>query len=75
MSEINFDELLSTYKQATDQWVDAIRKEEGFATSNHSMTEWEQWDGAGLAVHDAEAGAKKAHDAYKNALRRKNYGF
>jgi hypothetical protein len=28
-----------------------------------------------LAVHDAEAKAKKARDRYKSALRKKNYGF
>lgn len=75
MSEINFDQLLQTYKQATDTWVAAIRAEEALATSDHSMVEMEKWDTAGLAIHDAEAGAKKARDAYKNALRKKNYGF
>ena len=75
MSEINFDELLSTYKEAVDQWVSTLRAEEALATTDHSMTEMEKWDTAGLAIHDAEAKAKKARDAYKNALRKKNYGF
>jgi len=35
----------------------------------------EKWDAAGFTEHDAEAGAKKARDQYKNALRKKNYGF
>ena len=73
MSEINFDGLLQTYKQAVDGWVSSIRAEEALATSDDSMIEMEKWDAAGLAMHDAEA--KTAWDAYKNALREKNYGF
>ena len=75
MSEIDFDQLLQTYKQTVDRWVGTIRAEEMLATSDHSMTEMEEWDTAGLVIHDAEAAAKKARDAYKNALRKKNYGF
>ena len=75
MSDTNFDELLATYKQTVDAWVGTIRAEEALATTDHSMTEMETWDRAGLAIHDAEAKAKTARDAYKNALRKKNYGF
>ena len=75
MSETNFDELLSTYRHAVDRWVETIHAEESLATEDHSMKEMEKWDTAGLAIHDAEAAAKKARDAYKNALRKKNYGF
>jgi hypothetical protein len=39
------------------------------------MVEMEKWDDAGFKLHDAELTAKKARDAYKNALRKKNYGF
>jgi hypothetical protein len=75
MDNIDFDSLLATYQQAVDHWVNAIHLEESLATSDHSMKEMEKWDTAGLAIHDAEAAAKKARDAYKNALRKKNYGF
>ncbi len=71
----DFDQLLSTYKQAIDAWVKAIRNEEALAKPDHSMVEMERWDAAGLYVHDTELAAKKARDAYKNALRKKNYGF
>lgn len=71
----DFDQLLSTYKQAIDAWVKAIRNEEALAKPDHSMVEMERWDAAGLHVHDTELAAKKARDAYKNALRKKNYGF
>ena len=75
METIDFDQLLKDYKGAVDRWVDAIRREESFATPDHSMTQMEAWDDAGFQLHDAELTAKKARDAYKNALRRKNYGF
>jgi len=75
MENQDFDHLLSEYKHAIDAWVDAIRAEEALATADHSMVAMEHWDTAGLAVHDAELAAKKARDQYKNALRKKNYGF
>lgn len=75
METIDFDQLHSVYKQAVDQWVDAIRAEEALATADHSMKQMEAWDDAGFKLHDAELTAKKARDAYKNALRKKNYGF
>lgn len=75
METIDFDHLLSDYKRAVDEWVAAIRTEESLATADHSMTQMELWDDAGFRLHDAELAAKKARDAYKNALRKKNYGF
>ena len=53
----------------------AIRAEEALANEDHSMVAMEHWDTAGLHVHDTELAAKKARDHYKNALRKKNYGF
>ena len=75
MENADFDQLLRNYKQAVDRWLDAIRVEEQLAGSDHSLKQWELWDDAGLKVHDAELAAKKARDQYKNALRKKNYGF
>jgi hypothetical protein len=75
MADLDFDQLLSSYRQAVDRWVDAIRAEESLATPDHSMVQMEKWDDAGFTLHDAELTAKKARDAYKNALRKKNYGF
>ena len=75
MSEVDFDQLLQDYKEAVDQWVNAIRAEEALATADHSMVAMEHWDAAGFVVHDTELAAKKARDRYKNALRKKNYGF
>jgi hypothetical protein len=75
MENLDFDQLLRTYKQAIDAWVTAIHAEEALATDDHSMVAMERWDTAGLNVHDAELTAKKARDLYKNALRKRNYGF
>jgi hypothetical protein len=75
MENPDFDQLLKSYMEAVDHWVDAIHAEEALATDDHSMVEMELWDDAGFKLQDAEAVAKKARDAYKNALRKKNYGF
>ena len=75
MDNSDFDQLLRTYRQAVDAWIGAIRAEESLATGDHSMLQMENWDDAGFKLHDAEFTAKKARDAYKNALRKKNYGF
>ena len=67
--------MLTNYRRTVDAWVNAIRAEEALATDDHSMVAMEHWDDAGFAVHDAESAAKTARDAYKSALRKKNYGF
>jgi hypothetical protein len=75
MENLDYDQLLQDYKQAVDAWVNAIRAEEALATDDESMVAMEKWDTAGLHVYDTELVAKKARDLYKNALRKKNYGF
>ena len=75
MGDTNFDQLLVDYRRAIDNWVNALRAQETLANDDHSMVEMEKWDAAGFTTHDAEAVAKKARDRYKNALRKKNYGF
>jgi hypothetical protein len=73
--EFDFDKLLKEYRTAVDKYCAAIKAEEALANDDHSMVEMEKWDAAGFVSHDAEALAKKARDRYKNALRKKNYGF
>jgi hypothetical protein len=75
MDNPDFDQLLKSYKQAVDNWVNAIRAEEALATEDHSIVEMEKWDDAAFKVDDAEAAAKKARDEYQDALREKNYGI
>jgi hypothetical protein len=75
MENSKLDELQQAYKRAVDQSVIAIRAEEGLATPDHSEVAMERWDQAGFAERDAQDRAKRARDAYKDALRQLNYGF
>ena len=75
MSDSKLDELQQAYKQAVNQWVNAIRAEEALATPDHSEVAMENWDRATFAEQDAQTKAKQARDKYKDALRKANYGF
>ena len=75
MDNQDFDQSLRSYRQAVDPWVGAIRAEESLATEDQSMVQMDKWDDAGFQLHDAELTRKKPRDAYKNALRKNNYGF
>ncbi len=75
MTKPDLDQLQQAYKQATDQWVAAIRAEEALATPNHSETAMEAWDAADFTVQDAWKKAKTARDAYKEGLRYLHYGI
>ena len=75
MNAINLDQLRLAYKNAVDQWVEAIRAEEALAAPDHSMIAMEHWDTAHFKEHDAHAEVTKARDAYKDGLRVANYGI
>jgi hypothetical protein len=75
MGEVNLDQLRLAYKQATDEWVAAIRAEEALATPDHSMIAMENWDHAHFREHDAHTKATEAREAYKDGLRGVNYGI
>jgi hypothetical protein len=75
MPPANLDQLRLTYKQATDEWVAAIRAEEALATPDHSMIAWEKWDDAHFREQDAHTKATTAREAYKDGLRSLNYGI
>jgi hypothetical protein len=75
MSKADLDQLRIAYKNATDEWVDAIRAEEALATPDHSMIAMEKWDAAHFIEHDAHTKATEAREAYKDGLRRVNYGI
>jgi hypothetical protein len=68
-------ELRLAYKKAVDEWVWAIRAEEDLATHDHSITEMEKWDAAHFAEQDAQQKATEAREAYKDLLRKANYGI
>ncbi len=71
----SLSELRLAYKKAVDDWVLAIRAEEALATTDHSMTAMELWDEAHFKEDDLRARATEARDAYKDALRKANYGI
>jgi hypothetical protein len=75
MSNEDLDQLRLAYKKAVDEWVDAIRAEEGLATSDHSMVAMEHWDSAHFKEQDTQSKAADAREAYKDALRTVNYGI
>jgi hypothetical protein len=75
VSEQDLDQLRLAYKEAIDEWIDAIRAEEALATPDHSMLAMEEWDAAHLKEHDAHTRTTEAREAYKDALRRLNYGI
>jgi hypothetical protein len=75
MSKDDMDQLRLAYKAAVDLWVNAIRAEENLATPDHSMVAMEKWDDAHFTEHDAHSKATEAREAYKDALRKVNYGI
>lgn len=75
MTPASPSELRLAYKKAVDEWVWAIRAEEDLATHDHSMTEMEQWDAAHFAEKETKKKATEAREAYKEALRKVNYGI
>jgi hypothetical protein len=75
MDQPNLDQLRLLYKKATDQWVDAIRAEEALATPDHSMVAMEKWDDAHFREEDAHSRYTEALEAYKDGLRKVNYGI
>jgi hypothetical protein len=75
MGELNLDQLRLSYKQATDEWVAAIRAEEALATPDHSMIAMEKWDDAHFREQDAQKKTHETREAYKDGLRLVNYGI
>jgi hypothetical protein len=75
MDKNGLSELRLAYKRAVKAWIDAIRAEESLATTDHSMTAMERWDDAHFKEQDAQTKAQQARDAYKDALRKANYGI
>ncbi len=75
MSKEDLDQLRVDYKKTVDDWVETIRAEEALATPDHSMIVMEKWDAAHFKEQDAQTKATEKRDAYKDELRRLNYGF
>jgi hypothetical protein len=73
VSDLN--QMQAAYKEAVDQWVAAIRKEEALASVNHSEAEIDAWEEADSLEEDAREKAKEAKKNYENVLREKFFNF
>jgi len=69
------DELQTAYKNAVEQWIVAIRKEEALASVNHSVAEVDKWEQAHFEEDEMRNKVKDAKEAYEEALREKFFGF
>jgi len=69
------NELQSAYKEAVDEWVDAIREEEALASVNHSVAQIDKWENAHFQEEELRNKAKAAKKEYEAALRFKFFGI
>jgi len=70
-----FDQMQSNYKQAVEEWIESIRKEEALASVNHSVAEVDMWENAANKEEEAREKAKTAKKEYEDALRQKFFNF
>ncbi len=73
ISDLN--QMQQAYKSAVDQWIAAIRAEEGLASGDHSTAQIDTWESAGFHEEEARKHAKDAKKAYESALREKFFNF
>jgi hypothetical protein len=69
------DRLQDAYKTVVEEWIAAIREEEGLASVNHSVAEIDRWEGAHFREEEIRSRAKAAKKEYEAALRRKFFDF
>ena len=69
------DQLQADYKAAVDNWVTAIREEEGLASANHNVAELDKWEAAHFREHKLHREVIYRKRLYEDALRREFYGF
>lgn len=69
------DRLQGAYKAAVEEWIDAIRKEETLASTNHSIAQVDRWEQAYFREEEARTRAKAAKAEYEAGLRSKFFGF
>ena len=69
------NKMRNDYRNAVEDWIAAIRKEENLAAMNHSEAEIDQWEAAGCLEEEARGRAKAAKTAYEDALRKAFFNF
>lgn len=81
MSEITrvktarIDALLSAYKAALREWIDAIRTEMELASCNSTVGETDRWERACDVEEEARIRARALRSEYESALRQEFYHF
>jgi hypothetical protein len=75
IEKAELDQIQSNYKEAVQEWVSAIRLEEALASSNHSVAEIDQWEGAANREEEARGKVKAAKQVYESALRQEFFNF
>jgi cobalamin-dependent methionine synthase I len=61
-----FDQMQTNYKAAVDESVTAIRLEEALASSNQTVAQIDQWEGAANREEEARSKAKAAKQTYES---------
>jgi len=69
------DELQAAYREAVEQWIASIRKEEALASVNHDVADVDRWEAAHFEEDDWRSKVKDAKAKYEDALREKFFGF
>jgi len=69
------DRRRQAYKDAVEEWIAAIRKEEDLANPDHSMAAVEAWEHAHFAEEDARTRAKQFRQEYQDELREVLFHF
>jgi len=69
------DQLQNDYKTAVESWIAAIREEESLASTEHSVTDIDQWEAASFRQQQAGEEVKAAKCRYEDALRQKFFNF
>ncbi|WP_045834692.1 hypothetical protein [Hyphomicrobium sp. 99] len=69
------EQLQSAYKDAVEQWIAAIRREEALVSVNQTIADVDKWEEAHFAEDDIRSKVKAAKRDYEDALRRKFFDF
>ena len=72
---LELDRMQIAYKAAVEEWIAALRHEEGLASVNHSIAEVDKWEEAHFDEEEVRNKVKAAKKQYEGALREKFFSF
>jgi hypothetical protein len=72
---LELDRLQAAYRAAVDEWIIAIRHEEGLASVGHSVAQLDRWEQAHEQEDEFRERVLAAKKKYEDALREKFFGF